>query len=306
MAYSRHIWNNGELITADKMNNIEQGLVDMRLSAINEFYNIPRRTPKDITSYWKDGSLWSRIAGSNGYSAYEDIHVGDYINMGRAVTCPNSYDGTTGSQYVTVASCGGFYGNGDTGLTYNHLIMVPGQGFGGSQHFGRHRMHGGSPTGGYVGTEMNTSVLGDVVSEGSIATGATINQQLYYIFGSHLKTMRSLLTNAMSSSLYNRFGSAGGASSGWAWVSVQSRLMSEIEVYGSIVWSSSGYDTGDANHQFELFKYSKSAINNRSAYYWLKDIASSSSFCHCDYGGFSDCYSATDDGFCVRPCFVLA
>lgn len=59
-------------------------------------------------------------------------------------------------------------------------------------------------------------------------------------------------------------------------VNAQAILMSEIEVYGSIVWSSSGYDTGNANHQFELFANSKSAINNRSAWYWLKDIASSS------------------------------
>ena len=293
-------------IKAMSQKSITDSIDLAKKSVINEFYNIPRITPKDITSYWNDGSLWNRIAGTNGYNKYDDIHVGDYIDMGRPVTCPNSYDGTVGSQFVTVASCGGFYGNGDTGLTYNHLIMVPGQGFDGSQHFGRHRMHSGSPTGGYIGTEMHTSVLGDVVSIGSIDSGATINQQLYYIFGSHLKTMRSLLTNAMSSSLYNRFGSAGGASSRWAWASVQSRLMSEIEVYGSTIWSSSGYDTGDANHQFELFKYSKSAINNRSAYYWLKDIASSSNFCYCSSYGLSDCSLAANDDFFVRPCFVLA
>ena len=153
---------------------------------------------------------------------------------------------------------------------------------------------------------MNQSVLGPIVTEGSITTGATINQQLYYIFGSHLKTIKSLLATAMSSSLYNRFGSAGGASSGWGWQSVQTRLMSEIEVYGSIAWSSSGYDTGDANHQFELFRFSKSAVNNRSAYYWLKDAASSSDFCYCSNFGYSSCISAAGGTFYVRPCFVLS
>ena len=251
------------------------------LRTLVEFYNIPRVTPKDITPYWTDGTLWNRIAGSSGFKPYEDIHVGDYIDMGRTVTCPDSYDSTVGSQYVTVASCGGFYGNGDSGITYPHLIMVPGKGFGGKQHFGSHAMHASTPHPGYVSSDMNQSVLGPVVTEGSIATGATINQQLYYIFGSHLKTIKSILATAMSSSLYNRFGSAGGASSGWGWQSVQTRLMSEIEVYGSIVWSSSGYDTGDANHQFELFRFSKSAVNNRSAYYWLKDAASSFDFCGC-------------------------
>ena len=276
------------------------------LQTLVEFYNIPRVTPKDITPYWTDGTLWNRIAGSSGYKPYDDIHVGDYIDMGRTVTCPESYDGTVGSQYITVASCGGFYGNGDTGITYPHIIMVPGKGFGGTQHFGRHAMHASTPHPGYVSSDMNQSVLGPVVTEGSIATGATINQQLYYIFGSHLKTIRSLLATSISSSLYNRFGSAGGASSGWGWQSVQTRLMSEIEVYGSIAWSSSGYDTGDANHQFELFRFSKSAVNNRSAYYWLKDAASSSYFCHCGDNGFSNCNNATSGYICVRPCFVLS
>ena len=167
-------------------------------------------------------------------------------------------------------------------------------------------MHASTPHPGYVSSDMNQSVLGPVVTEGSIATGATINQQLYYIFGSHLKTIKSLLATAMSSSLYNRFGSAGGASSGWGWQSVQTRLMSEIEVYGSTVWSSSGYDTGDANHQFELFRFSKFAVNNRSAYYWLKDAASSSYFCICYSNGSSDCNTATHGDYCVRPCFVLS
>ena len=153
------------------------------LRTLVEFYNIPRVTPKDITPYWTDGTLWNRIAGSSGFKPYEDIHVGDYIDMGRTVTCPDSYDSTVGSQYVTVASCGGFYGNGDSGITYPHLIMVPGKGFGGTQHFGRHAMHASTPHPGYVSSDMNQSVLGPVVTEGSIATEATINQQLYYIFG---------------------------------------------------------------------------------------------------------------------------
>ena len=276
------------------------------LQTLVEFYNIPRVTSKDITPYWTDGTLWNRIAGSSGFKPYEDIHVGDYIDMGRTVTCPDSYNGTVGSQYVTVASCGGFYGNGDSGITYPHIIMVPGKGFGGTQHFGRHAMHASTPHPGYVSSDMNQSVLGPVVTEGSIATGATINQQLYYIFGSHLKTIKSLLATAVSSSLYNRFGSAGGASSGWGWQSVQTRLMSEIEVYGSIAWSSSGYDTGDANHQFELFRFSKSAVNNRSAYYWLKDAASSSYFCVCSVDGSSDYGAATGGADYVRPCFVLS
>lgn len=272
-------------------------------------YNVPRIVPKDITPYFTDGTLWNRIAGTNGYREYEDIHVGDYIDMGRTVTCPNIQGdtyGTVGSRYVTVASCGGLKGGGASAFTKNHLVMIPGQGFGGTQHFGRHRMNPSNTTeGGYVASQMFTDILGAVVSSGSIESGATINQQLYYIFGSHLQTTNELLSNAMTSTLNNRFGSANGAASGWAWNNVQACLMSEIEVYGSSVWSSSGYDTGNANHQLELFRFSKNAVNNITAYYWLKDIASASDFCRCLYG--SSYYSgAGDTGVYVRPRFVIA
>ena len=49
-------------------------------------HNIPRLVPKDITAYVTDGSLWDRIAGTNGYTLHEDIFVGDYIKMSRAIS----------------------------------------------------------------------------------------------------------------------------------------------------------------------------------------------------------------------------
>lgn len=275
----------------------------------NKLGQIPRC--KDITSYFTDGTLWNRISGTGYPHAYYDIQPGDYIDMGRTITCPNIQQdtyGTVGSRYVTVVSLGGLQGNGDSSaVTYNHLVMVPGQGLGGSQHFGRHRMNPTNTTeGGYVGSQMFTDILGAVVSAGSVATGATINQQLYYVFGSHLKTTRELLSNAVGTSLYNRFGSATGASSGGAWTSVQACLMSEVEVYGSVVWSSSAYDTGSACKQFELFAQSKAAINNRSAYYWLKDVASSSTFAAVYNYGYAYYRGASGADHFVRPRFIIA
>ena len=270
-------------------------------------HNIPRRSPKDITSYYNDGTLWKRLNGTAPYTFLADIYVGDYFKMSRAITCPGSTDGTTGSQYVTIISFNGLQHNGDNIDLGNHMVCAPGAGFGGTQHFGRHRMNATNSTaGGYKSSEMNTSVLGSVVTAGSTASGATINQQLYAEFGSHLKTTRELVSKSINTTGYNRFGVNNGCSNDWEWVNAQAILMSEIEVYGSIVWSSSGYDTGNANHQFELFANSKSAINNRSAWYWLKDIASSSNWCHCDSNGVSGCYGASDANYCVRPRFVLA
>ena len=273
-------------------------------------HNIPRLVPKDITAYITDGTFWKRLAGTNGYALFEDIYVGDYFKMSRAISAyerTGQYQ-TTGSQYVTIAGLDMMMNNGDqgNGVNYHHAVMVAGQGFDGKQHFGQSRMNATNTTeGGYKASEMNTLVLGDVVSAGSTAADATINQQLYAEFGAHLKTTRELVSNAINATGYNRFGSATGCASDWKWISAQAILMSETECYGSIAWSSSGYDTGNTNRQLPLFAFSKQAQNNHSAYYWLKDIASAVNFCISNDNGFSSYGSASDAYYYVRPRFIL-
>jgi hypothetical protein len=291
---------------AARSSGIKLALVDIEC----QIANIPRITPKDITSYVTDGTLWQRLNGTNGFKLYEDLRVGDYIKMSRPIS---AYERTgqyqaTGSQYVTIAGIDTLMYKGDqgSGIDYHHLVMVPGQGFGGTQHFGRSRMNAtNTSAGGYVGSEMNATTIGAVVSSGSTAATASINQQLYAEFGTHLKTIRALLSNGINTSGVNRYGTADGCSNNWAWTSVQAVLLSEIECYGSIVWSSSGYDTGEANKQLPLFAYSESARNNRGAYYWLKDVASAVRFCNSYFGGTSHYSSASNANLCVRPRFVI-
>ena len=274
-------------------------------------HNIPRLVPKDITAYITDGTFWKRLAGTDGYALFEDIYVGDYFQMSRAISAyerTGQYQ-TTGSQYVTLAGLDTMMNTGDqgSGVDYHHAVMVPGQGFGGTQHFGRSRMNATNTTeGGYKASEMNTLVLGEVTSTGSTAADATINQQLYAEFGSHLKTTRELVSSAINATGYNRFGSATGCASNSEWISAQAILMSEIEAYGSIVWSSAGFDTGNANRQLPLFAFSKQAQNNRSAYWWLKDIASAAYFCYALDSGYGDYGSANRANLCIRPRFIIA
>ena len=275
-------------------------------------HNIPRLTPKNITSYVTDGTLWKRLNGTNGYALFEDIYVGDYFEMSRAISAyekTGNYQ-TTGSKFVTIAGIDTMWGNGDIDvISKHHLVMVPGQGFGGTQYFGRARMNAGNDTtGGYQASEMNVETLGAVASSGSTAATASINQQLYAEFGAHLQTTRELVSNTLNASGINRLGGGGklGCSSNFEWISAQAVLMSEVEVYGATVWSSSGYDTGNASRQLPLFAFSKQSQNNRTALYWLKDVASAAYFCLADnygrayYGnaGIADSY--------VRPRFIIA
>ena len=285
---------------------------DTRLTYLEALanHNIPRRTPKNITGYVTDGTLYKRLNGTDGFELFEDLYVGDYIEMSRAISAKEQtgqYQ-ATGSKFVTIAAIDWYMGNGDNAaINYHHLVMVPGQGFDGTQHFGRSRMNPtNDTTGGYTASEMHTTTLGAVAAAGSTAANATVNQQLYAEFGSHLKTTRELLSNAMDSARTNRFGQASGATSGWAWANCQAVLMSEVEVYGSIVFSSSGQDTGNACAQLPLFAHSKQAINNRSGYYWLKDVASAAYFCFCYNNGYANYTNASFANYYVRPRFILA
>ena len=270
-------------------------------------HNIPRLVPKDITAYITDGTFWKRLAGTDGYALFEDIYVGDYFKMSRAISAyeRTGQFQTTGSQYVTIAGLDTMMNNGDQGIVnYHHAVMVAGQGFGGTQHFGRSRMNATDTTeGGYKASEMNTLVLGEVTSTGSTAADATINQQLYAEFGSHLKTTSELVSNAINATGYNRYGSATGCASNWAWTRAQAVLMSEVEVYGTTVWSSSGFDTGTANVQLPLFAFSKQA-NLMNC--WLKDISNAANFCYVSGSGIATDSVASNAGGGVRPRFIIA
>ena len=230
--------------------------------------------------------------------------------MSRAISAYNQDQNyqATGSDYVTIAGFDCMRMNGDNvDMNFNHITCVPGKFRDGSFHFGRSRMNPShTAEGGYVGSEMYTTTIGEVVSSGSTATTATINQQLYAEFGSHLKTTRELLSTAINASGYNRFGTNNGCSNNWGWYSCQAVLMSEVEVYGSTVWSSSGFDTGTACMQLPLFARDKACINNRSSYYWLKDVATASYFCYVGSDGFATYTYAGLATYYVRPRFNLA
>ena len=86
-----------------------------------------------------------------------------------------------------------------------------------------------------------------------------------------------LLTNAVNQNGYNRFGEATGCASNWTWeADCKICALSEVQVYGAAIWSSSGYDTGEACRQLDVFqRYSHTEIFG-GEYPWLRDVVSAS------------------------------
>ena len=158
-------------------------------------------------------------------------------------------------------------------------------------------------TGGYKGSYMITTIL------------PNINTQLETTnLAGHILTTKELISNTVTTSAPNKLGATSGASTNWEWTDGASGhlamqkcvLMSEMEVYGGTVFSSSGFDTGNACMQFEAFRNSKDAAMPYSIYFWLKDVASSTSFCLATgYYGYAS-YSNASSVVYVRPRFIIA
>ena len=140
---------------------------------------------------------------------------------------------------------------------------------------------------GYMNSELHAYLKSDILPMCNTDLGAA-----------NLIGHSKLLSNAVNASGYNRFGEATGCSSSWTWeADCKICALSEVQVYGGTVWSSSGYDTGEACRQLDVFqKYSHTEIFG-SEYPWLRDVISASSAASCGSSGRADYGTASHAGY---------
>ncbi len=224
---------------------------------------------KDITSYYSDGSLWKRINGTDGYSLFEDLYVGDYIRVDGVHTNVNG-------KTWRIAGFDVYYMSGyPTAMTNHHVVIVP------DEILGTSYMNSSNTTsGGYMGSYMYTTTLPSVKTN-----------YLDKVFSGHILSYNTVLTNGVGTSLYNRYGTNSGAANSWTWAENRYLdIMNEVQVTGATEWSSSGYDIGSDNIQLPLFRLRpefKIAYNSTTHsastrnWYWLRSVSSSSFFGYC-------------------------
>ena len=227
---------------------------------------------KDITSYWKDGSLYTMI--SNG--AFDDIYVGDYIIDNK------------GNKWL-IADIDNYLG---AGTASHHATIIPASGLMTSSMNDTNTAEGG-----YMGSKMVKETLPNYLST-----------YVTPVFGGHIITYKNYLTDSISATITNAFGVNTGASNHWAWYDRQIDLMSENNVYGAAVCSSSAHDIGLDNQQYALFqlkpKYKYSNGTGGRYHYWLKAVAYSHGFALADGSGISY-YGAASGVNAVRPRFLI-
>lgn len=172
-----------------------------------------------------------------------------------------------------------------------------------------------NPMKGTHGYRVNTNHVGLIViphttqawnASGNTSTGADgrgagyLNSDLHYYLkntvlpmcntdlgAANLISHNKLLSNAVNTSGYNKLGEASGCASGWTWEDTKICALSEVQVYGAAICSSSLFDTGEACRQLDVFqKYSHTEIFGNE-YPWLRDVVSASIAAYAHYDGLA-------------------
>ncbi len=252
---------------------------------------------KDITSLWQSGDLYTQI--SNG--TFADIYVGDYI-------VSSTKDKWSKNIVWLIADLDNYMNQGDQsdGLKTHHATIIP------SYKLEENRMNATDiTTGGYKGSEMYKTTLNNVYSK-YIAPDFCKSSS-----ACHIITYRNLVSTDVDGARSNQWGEDTGAASGWEWDDRKLDLMSEVNVYGTTLWSSSGYDIGLDNRQYAIFQLRPELINQGISgisgastgtyWYWLKAVATSNDFVSVSsYGAAGDGSggaSRLDGG--IRPRFLI-
>ena len=202
----------------------------------------------------------ANIAAGN----FDDIFIGDYF-----IDSEN--------KVYRIAGLDTELNKGDTPLTSHHAVIVT--------DFALTNM-GWNPDNTTAGGYQSSAIQAYCDGAGQTAIEG--------VFGAaHVLTVRDLLSSDMNASVaspgYSEFQ---GAASSWGLFSHKVRLMSEVEVYGTRVWSG-GYDIGTANEQFPLFRLMPQLATGLRYEYWLSGIASAVYAClvysygHATYGNTS-------------------
>ena len=272
-------------VAYDERLGIVEGLMSDDAGFHNSVYrgkNVSSYMPSSVVS-GGDGSIYDRIKGTNGYSMFEDLYVGDYI-------VANNVNNTVNGIVWRIAGFDIYYGKGYTPFTSHHVVIVPDTSLTSSY------MNSTATTeGGYSGSYMYTTTLPSVLTT-----------YITPVFGnSHVLSHQVFLPDSVATSVSSMgYAGWGGATNNLVWYDRQVDLMNEVQVTGTVAFSSSGHDIGADNIQFPLFRLKPEFVNKQRYLYWLRSVASSALFAYITGYGSSSAFSA-NASHGVRPYFYI-
>ena len=238
---------------------------------------------------------------------WSDIYIGDYVEL------TFTYEGASRTVKFYVGEIDKFYKVGNASLETHHLVMVTGD-------LGINQVMNDSNTtaGGYVGSKAHTVTLP--------ALYAILNPLFNNAILTHREHLSNTVLSAQTVSLSLNDGNGAvtyscnnfpvyssgdpntpGCVTAGSWYDCNLVLMSEIEMFGSNRFSSSGIDDIMCPEgQIAAFKYNRNLQTlNRTINTWLRNVNSASRFCRCNSYGYSLRRDATYPYIRLRPRFLI-
>ena len=311
----------------DNVEDIVENVVDEQMSFM--FYSPINKNGmfrgKDLTNVYTIDEIYQKVSSGT----FDDLYLGDYFTKSittdiytkftgsafvegttyytRTGTLNNwvytetedtSYDSsktyytkTTKTENVSlmIAHFNYYYNIGDTAFTNPHIILT-------NRNYGFATTSKMNPTnttvGGYYNSEMHQTTL------------PCYAKSLKTALNNHLLSHKTLLSNAINASTPSMAGAGlTGASSSWAWYDTELQLMTEQQLFGSGIWTSSAYDVGCDGEKLAVFNFVNGVQNGRD-YFWLRSVASSTNFAHCGSNGDAY-YNSLSYARYVRPLIVF-
>lgn len=226
---------------------------------------------------------------------FSNIYIGDYFD-----TIINTSYGGSEQIRLVVAGINTYWHVGDqgNGVETHHLTMITKDCF--------KTKHVMNPTdtsvGGYKATEMHTKTLPVYATAIKNAIGA-----------SHILNHRELISNSMNKDIASMAGSGWmGATNDWEWVSTDLILPSEVQVYGSTVFSSSFHDVANRNRQLPYFALAQDSLVCGLGYggprcnWWLSVVPTATAFAFVVAYGDAGYAHASATWVAVRPLLLFA
>lgn len=233
----------------------------------------------------------SKLSAAVQAGHFSDIFIGDYFE------CSMTSSYATETVRWVVAGVDTYLHTGDTEQMNHHLVMIPYECF---TTIGHKMNDTTTTTGGYYNSQMHQTILPAYATALKNAIGSA-----------HVLTHRELLSNSVNTSLASMAGAGWtGATNGWGWYDCDLCLLSEVQVYGSTVFSSSFFDVGNRCRQLPYFQLQDSVVamygrgTSSRADWWLSAVASSSAFATVTSYGDAGSANASYTWLLVRPLFL--
>lgn len=144
-----------------------------------------------------------------------------------------------------------YYNMGDNALDTHHAVLIPKTAFVTTAKMNPTN----TATGGYYNSDMHQITL------------PCYAKSLKTALNNHLLSHKTWLTTTVT----------GSSSSAAAWVDTELQLMNELQIYGSVVWASSGFEIGIDNEKLPVFNFTNPVRYGRKSS-WLRTVTSASYF----------------------------